>query len=217
MYSVLELVSITSDFSVTTGRIAKFVLEISSKSNGIPLHIKYAYIVSSFTLRIPKPPKEEDETPPKPQPTDVAEKISHKGVLREVFKRIFDDAKAVRWTGIATMELLLNDFQDSLALAILSGSLQQCEKKVDIEATLSTRNGSDISCSFQGVPNDVQQFRQLLWPQWQTAAEKEATVRVSLAFLGDGLALDDAGIAAFTKVFAGLGSQTAYVAATQRS
>ena len=165
----------------------------------------------------PKPPKEEDETPPKPQPTDVAEKISHKGVLREVFKRIFDDAKAVRWTGIATMELLLNDFQDSLALAILSGSLQQCEKKVDIEATLSTRNGSDISCSFQGVPNDVQQFRQLLWPQWQTAAEKEATVRVSLAFLGDGLALDDAGIAAFTKVFAGLGSQTAYVAATQRS
>ena len=115
------------------------------------------------------------------------------------------------------MELLLNDVQDGLALAILAGTLPQCEKKVDIEATLSTRNGSYISCSFQGVPNDVQQFRQLLWPHWQTAVEKEATVRVSLAFSGDGLALDDASTAAFTKVFAGVGSQTAYVAVTQRS
>ena len=166
-----------------------------------------------FPERKPK----EDPTDPKPQQDKNKEKISHKGVLREVFKRIFDDAKAVRWTGIATMELLLNDVQDGLALAILAGTLPQCEKKVDIEATLSTRNGSDIACSFQGVPNDVQQFRQLLWPHWQTAVEKEATVRVSLAFSGDGLALDDASTAAFTKVFAGVGSQTAYVAVTQRS
>lgn len=111
----------------------------------------------------------------------------------------------------------MNDFQDGLALAILAGTLPQCEKKVDIEATLSTRNGSDIACSFQGVPNDVQQFRQLLWPQWQMAAEKEATVRVSLAFSGDGLSLDNAGIAAFTKVFAGIGSQAANVVVTQLS
>lgn len=165
----------------------------------------------------PEQKPKEDPTDPKPQQDQTKEKVSHKGVLREVFKRIFDDAKAVHWAGIATMELLLNDVQDGLGLAILAGSLPQCEKKVDIEATLSTRNGSDIACSFQGVPSDVQQFRQLLWPQWQMAAEKEATVRVSLAFSGDGLALDDASTAAFTKVFAGVGSQTAYVAVTQRS
>lgn len=136
--------------------------------------------------------------------------ISHEGILKEVLTRIWEDARKAGFSAIGEMQISLYDVQDAFAMLGPIGTLAQCEKKVQMDGSLETRDGSSLSVNFEGTHAAALQIKDFILPQFRAAADKTMTMTISLSFTS-GLSLLAASTDEFTAKLTRIGGISAFV------
>lgn len=168
-----------------------------------------------------------DRPQPSPETTDCTSspsagtqdspvrEIAHEGLLKEALTRIWEDARMAGFAAIGEMQITLYDIKDAFVLLGPIGTLTQCDKKVQLDSSLETRDGSTLSLTFEGTHAAALQIREFLLAQFRAAADKTMTMLVTLSF-SDGLSLLPPATEEFTAKLTRIGGITAFVRVTAR-
>ena len=168
-----------------------------------------------------------DRPQPSPETTDCTSspsagtqdspvrEIAHEGLLKEALTRIWEDARMAGFAAIGEMQITLYDIKDAFVLLGSIGTLTQCDKKVQLDSSLETRDGSTLSLTFEGTHAAALQIREFLLAQFRAAADKTMTMLVTLSF-SDGLSLLPPATEEFTAKLTRIGGITAFVRVTAR-
>ena len=162
----------------------------------------------------PTPPPGTIPVPPQ-TPSSAKEEIAHEGVLKEALTRIWEDARRAGFSSIGEMQITIYDVQDAFILLGPIGVLAKCEKKVQMDGSLETKDGSTLTVTFEGTPTAAQQVKDFLLPQFRTASEKTMTMLITLTF-ANGLSLTPPSTDEFTAKLTRVGGVSAFVRVTAK-
>ena len=200
------------------------------------IHARENKIWPRIVAQQPDPPSEEGTTPatsgteqpdPSPNPSSGSsspsgtqeessvQEISHEGILKEALTRIWEDARKAGFSAIGEMQISLYDVQDAFVLLGPIGGLPQCEKKVQMNGDLETKDGSTFSVVFEGTHTAALQIKDFLLPQFRAAADKTMTMTIALAFT-NGLSLLPSSTDEFTARLTRIGGISAFVRVTAK-
>ena len=149
------------------------------------------------------------------QEESSVQEISHEGILKEALTRIWEDARKAGFSAIGEMQISLYDVQDAFVLLGPIGGLPQCEKKVQMNGDLETKDGSTFSVVFEGTHTAALQIKDFLLPQFRAAADKTMTMTIALTFT-NGLSLVPSSTDEFTARLTRIGGISAFVRVTAK-
>jgi hypothetical protein len=136
-------------------------------------------------------------------------------VLKEALTQLWEQAQAKKFTAISTLELRLYDAGDGFRLLGLVGAIQKASKRVTMQGSYATAEGSELYLEFSGTIQDAQPVKDFLEPQLRAAVDKNVQV-IFQVFFTEGLALQGNEPAKLTERLSRFGTGAAYVAATAK-
>ncbi|MCB1884749.1 MAG: ATP-binding protein [Geminicoccaceae bacterium] len=171
---------------------------------------------------LPPPPgpggKKEGEgggEPPVVAPPPPSGEITAEAVLREALIRIFETARARRFTSLSTLQIRPFEAEDGFKLLGIVGTVAKAERRVTIEGEYETKDGSLLEMSFKGTTGDAGPVKDFLVAQMRAAADRNLAVTFDLAF-EEGLPLAGDAAEAFAEKLCRFGAGTAFVAASAK-
>lgn len=160
-------------------------------------------------------PSSGSSSPSGTQEESSVQEISHEGILKEALTRIWEDARKAGFSAIGEMQITIFDVQDAFVLLGPIGMLAQCEKKVQMNGDLETKDGSTFSVVFEGTHTAALQIKDFLLPQFRAAADKTMTMTIALTFT-NGLSLVPSSTDEFTARLTRIGGISAFVRVTAK-
>jgi hypothetical protein len=124
-------------------------------------------------------------TPPGAPPPSAFEA---EGALPETLARLWELARGRRAGAIAQLEVRMFEATDIFRLLGALGAIAGATKRVRIEGTYATRDGSKTQITFEGTPQDGLPIKDFLEPQLRAAKERDLVASFSLTF-AEGLTL----------------------------
>lgn len=113
------------------------------------------------------------------------------GVLREALIRLWEQAKVRKVEKLGHLTVRMFDAGDAFRLVGVMGAVRSAdEKKVILEGSYETANGSTVQIEYQGTPADAGPLKDFLEPQLRAAKDKTMQARFELTF-GEGLPLGE--------------------------
>jgi hypothetical protein len=146
-------------------------------------------------------------TPPSNTPTE-------EGVLKEALTKLWERARARKFTHIRTLELRLFDATDAFRLLGLVAAIQGATKQVVLTGSYETTDGGTLELEFTGPPADAQPVKDFLDPQLRAAKDKTLSARFEIRFDGAGLTLAGDTAEKLAERLTRFGTGAAYVAIT---
>lgn len=151
-------------------------------------------------------------TPSKTPPPSNA--LTEEGVLKEALTKLWERARARKFSHIRSMELRLFDATDAFRLLGLVSAVQGATKQVFLTGGYETTDGGTLQIDFTGPPSDAQPIKEFLEPQLRAAKDKDITARFDIQFDGAGLTLAGDATETFTQHLTRFGTGAAFVAIT---
>ena len=151
-------------------------------------------------------------TPPPspPGPTTLTEE----GVLKEALIKLWERARARKFSHIRTLELRLFVATDAFRLLGLVAALQGATKQVVLSGGYETTAGGSLQLEFTGPPSDAQPIKEYLEPQLRAAKDQDISARFAIQFEEAGLSLSGNAPEQLTERLTRFGTGAAYVAIT---
>lgn len=119
-------------------------------------------------------------------PTSAAVQSSNsvevEDVLKAALTRVMEKAQHNRFRSIATIVIRPFDKSDALKLMPLVKSVPNALKRVELDASFETSNGSTAAFEFRGDIDDATALKDYLEPQFRAAKESDADVKFILDF-----------------------------------
>jgi hypothetical protein len=151
-------------------------------------------------------------TPGKTPP--VANALTEEGVLKEALTKLWERARARKFSHIRSMELRLFDATDAFRLLGLVSAVQGATKQVFLTGGYETTDGGTLQFDFSGPPADAQPIKEFLEPQLRAAKDKDLSARFEIQFNDAGLSLAGDAAEKLAERLTRFGTGAAYVAIT---
>lgn len=120
---------------------------------------------------------------PTPPPTAQSpDTVEADDVLKAALTQILDKAQHNGITAFRTVTIRPFDKSDALKLMALVKSVPNAEKRVELNASFETPNGSTAEMEFKGDIDDAIVLKDYLEPQFRAASDSDAEVRFILRF-----------------------------------
>jgi hypothetical protein len=139
--------------------------------------------------------------------------LNAEGVLTEALTRIWEDARARKFTHIAALELKIFDATDAFKLMGPVGAVPNCEKRMVIDGDYATVGASELHIEYKGTLEDAKPIKEFLEPQLRAASEKDVNVILGMKFTA-GLSLEGKEAEGFSERLTRFGTGVVYVTAT---
>ncbi|MCR5814188.1 MAG: DUF499 domain-containing protein [Desulfovibrio sp.] len=150
-----------------------------------------------------------------PSSTSKIKEISHEGDLRTVLKCILEDARSAKFEAISSFKFDFSEARGGFSFLVAANSIQNCEKKITVDGSFQTEDGSDCSMNYEGSFNNVMEIKDFLLPQMRAASYSECTVSYFLEF-SEGLSLSGDDADNFAAKLTKIGDVSVYVTATAK-
>jgi len=151
--------------------------------------------------------------PPEPPEPDKTSTFNAEDVLTAALTRIWEDARARKFTHITALELKIFDASDAFKLMGPVGAVSNCEKHMKIEGDYATVSASELHIEYKGTIEDAKPIKDFLEPQLRAAKEKDVNVTLGIKFSA-GLSLEGKEAEAFSERLTRFGTGVVYVTAT---
>ena len=159
-------------------------------------------------------PKVAEPPPPPPPPPPPDGTLTEEGVLKEALTKLWERARARKFTHIRAIELRLFDATDAFRLLGLVAAIQGAAKQVALSGGYVTTDGGSLEFDFTGPPADAQPIKDFLDPQLRAAKEKDISARFDIRFDDAGLALAGDTAEKLAERLTRFGTGAAYVSIT---
>ena len=140
--------------------------------------------------------------------------LTEEGVLKEALTKLWERARALKFTHIRTLELRLFDATDAFRLLGQVAAIQGATKQVTLTGSYETTDGGTLEIEFTGPPADAQPVKDFLDPQLRAAKDKTLSARFEIRFDGAGLTLAGDAAEKLAERLTKFGTGAAYVAIT---
>lgn len=141
--------------------------------------------------------------------------ITEEAVLQEALRKIWETARSRKFGRIGSLHMKISEAGDGFKLLGLVGAIPKSEKRVTIVADYETREGSELSLTFQGRVPDAQPVKDFLDPQLRAAADTDVHVTFGIEF-AEGLDLAGEEPEKLTERLCRFGTGAVYVRATAK-
>lgn len=115
-------------------------------------------------------------TPPPPL------ELSAEGPLREALTKLWEDARAQRYSHLTTLRLRMFDTGDGFKLIGAAGTIAGSTKEVELDGGYETQDGSSFEFEFKGSLADAGQLKGFLEPQLRAAQDKQFNAAITVRF-----------------------------------
>ncbi|WP_295430572.1 DUF499 domain-containing protein [uncultured Thiodictyon sp.] len=147
-------------------------------------------------------------------PPPQSNTLTEEGVLKEALTKLWERARARKFTHIRAIELRLFDATDAFRLLGLVAAVQGATKQVALSGSYVTTDGGTLELEFNGPPTDAQPVKDFLDPQLRAAKEKVVEARFDIRFDDAGLALAGDAAEKLGERLTRFGTGAAYVSIT---
>jgi len=108
--------------------------------------------------------------------------------LREALTVLWEKARGAKVSSLGWVSLRVFDPTDAFRLLGAINGVPGAQKRVDLSADYETAEGSALTLTFRGQPDDAQPLKEFLEPQFRASSEKTMKIEYTLIF-PDGLPL----------------------------
>ncbi|MHB1094737.1 MAG: ATP-binding protein [Gemmatimonadaceae bacterium] len=108
--------------------------------------------------------------------------LSAEGPLREALTRLWEQARAERFTHISMLRLRLFETGDGFKLIGAAGTISSSTKEVELTGGYESAEGSEFEFAFKGTLGDATQLKAFLEPQLRAAKDKKFDAVIVVRF-----------------------------------
>ena len=119
---------------------------------------------------------------PSPSPPPAPDTFTAQGVLKQALTEVWEKARQAKVAQIESLDISVFGNGDGFRLVGAITQISGAEKRLRVEATLETADGSSVTFTFDGLPTDIEAWKQVLEPTIKVARDKDVTVLFTLSW-----------------------------------
>ncbi|MDQ8176964.1 MAG: DUF499 domain-containing protein [Gemmatimonadota bacterium] len=108
--------------------------------------------------------------------------LSAEGPLREALSKLWEAARAEKYSHLTTLRLRMFDTADGFRLIGAAGTIPGSSKEVELDGGYETADGSSFEFEYKGNLADAGQLKGFLEPQLRAAADKQFNAAITVRF-----------------------------------